>query len=280
MSNENTNKTFKIISRVLTWTLVVVTVLMTAFTIISMVVFDKNDRSLFGLKFYVVLSDSMSLSENNKDDEVHFNAGDIVLISEVEDPRALQAGDIISFVSMNDNSRGQTITHRIRQVNYTESGKVIGYTTYGTNTGKNDQAIVEPDYVIGTYTGKIPKLGSFFNFLKSTKGYIICILVPFMLLIGWVGFGTVRLLKQYKGEQRAVIEAEHQAAIDAEREQSAAIMQELQALREQLARQTGGAEAPAANTNAVQPTETEAQKPAEAESDAADRAFNKENNND
>jgi signal peptidase I len=242
MSNEKTKKVLGILSKVLTWIIVAITAFMMLFTIVSTLVFDRNDRNLFGLRFYIVLSDSMSPSENNKDDEVHFSAGDIVLIKETEDPTALQPGEIISFISLNDDNRGETVTHKIRERRLNSAGKLLGYVTYGTNTGKNDDVLVEPDYVLGTYTGKLPNVGHFFQFLKTTPGYIVCILIPFLLLILWQGIGTVRLFKQYKREQMADMEAEREK-IAQEREQSAAMMLELQALREQLAQQQG-AQAP------------------------------------
>ena len=238
MSKEQIKKILGVTSKVLTWIVVVIAVFMMIFTIISVRTFDRNDRSLFGTKFYIVQTDSMSLSEKNKNDKVHFDAGDIVLIKNVDDPYALKEGDIISFISQNSVSFNETVTHRIREVKKTEDGKVIGYVTYGTNTDTNDEAVVEPEYVLGVYKGKLPKIGHFFQFLKSTPGYIVCILVPFSLLILSQGVSAVRLFKRYKKEQMADMEAEREQIAE-ERKQSAEMMRELQALREQLAQQTG-----------------------------------------
>jgi len=251
MSKETAKRALGIASKVLTWIIIAVTVFMMVFTIFSTLTFDRNDRNLFGIRFYIVLTDSMSPSENNKDDKVHFNAGDIVLIKNVDDAKALQPGEVIAFVSQNSDSFGETITHMIREVRTSEEGNVIGYVTYGTNTGTDDEALVEPEYVLGTYAGKLPKVGHFFSFLKTTPGYIVCILVPFLLLILWQGVNVVRLFKQYKREQMADMEAER-AQLAKEREESARMMRELQALKEQLAQQT--ANAPAATTAESTPT--------------------------
>ena len=256
MSKETAKKALGIASKVLTWIIIAVTVFMMIFTIFSTLTFDRNDRNLFGIRFYIVLTDSMSPSENNKDDDVHFNAGDIVLIKNVKDAKALQPGEVIAFVSQNSDSFGETITHMIREVRTTEEGNVIGYVTYGTNTGTDDEALVEPEYVLGTYAGKLPKVGHFFSFLKTTPGYIVCILVPFLLLILWQGVNVVRLFKQYKREQMADMEAER-AQLAKEREESARMMRELQALREQLAQQTGEMETPAATATTTEQPSTE-----------------------
>jgi len=257
MSNTKAKKVLGILSKIGTGIIIAVTVFMMIFTIFSVLTFDRNDRDIFGIRFYIVQTDSMSKSENNKNDKVHFNAGDIVLIENVDNPNKLKEGDIISFISQNSDSFGETVTHRIRSRKYDfvkdeETGEevleFVGYVTYGTNTGVDDEAVVEPEYVLGKYTGKLPKVGHFFQFLKTTPGYIVCILVPFLLLILYQGVNTVRLFKRYRREQMADMQAEREQ-LAKEREESAAMMRELQALKEQLARQQSAeADASAAET--------------------------------
>jgi signal peptidase I len=248
MSNETVKKILGISAKVLSIIIIAVTVFMMVFTIFSTLTFDRNDRNLFGIRFYVVLTDSMSPSKNNKEDKVHFDAGDIVLIKNVKNKAALKEGDVIAFVSKNKPSFGETVTHKIRRVEKTDDGKIIGYTTYGTNTGVDDDVIVQPEFVIGKYAGKLPNIGHFFAFLKTTPGYIVCILVPFLLLITWQGVNTVRLFKQYRKEQMADIE-EERAQIAKEREESAAMLKELQALKEQLAKQQSENSSEKTNSN-------------------------------
>ena len=228
-----TKKIFSIISKVIAWILIVFTVFMMIFTIVTVTTVDKNDRSLFGTKFYIVQTDSMSLSENNKDMDVHFNAGDIVLIKNLNDTTKLQPGDVIAFVSMNEVSYGETVTHMIREVKTDKNGRLIGYVTFGTNTNTNDEAIVEPSYVLGQYTGKLPQVGNFFAFVKSTEGYITCILVPFLLLIIYNGVNVIILFRRYKKEQKAILDAE-KAEIEEERKKNEDMMREILALKAQL----------------------------------------------
>ena len=258
MSKGIAKKILGILSKILSWILIAVTVFMMVFTIFSVLTFDRNDRNLFGIRFYIVLSDSMSPSENNKDDKIHFNAGDIVLIKNVKNAKELQAGDVIAFISQNSDNYGETVTHMIRERRLNEDGRLLGYVTYGTNTGANDEALVEPDFVLGTYAGKLPAVGRFFQFIKTTPGYIICILIPFLLLILWQGINTVRLFKRYKKEQMADMQAERDQ-IAKEREESAAMLRELQALREQIAKQSVEAEAPVDTDTSEQPSEADAE---------------------
>ena len=62
-----TKKILNILMKVVTWLLVAFTVFMMIFTVVTVTTVDKNDRSIFGVRFYIVQTDSMSLSENNKD---------------------------------------------------------------------------------------------------------------------------------------------------------------------------------------------------------------------
>jgi len=239
--NDKTKKIVNISLKVVTWLLIAFTVFMMIFTIVTVTTVDRNDRSIFGVKFYIVQTDSMSKSENNKDMDIHFNAGDIVLIKDLSDNEKaeLKAGDVIAFLSTNSVSYGETVTHMIREVKYNDEGKIVGFVTYGTNTGTNDEKVVEPEYILGKYTGKLPGVGNFFAFVKSTPGYIVCILVPFLLLILYNGVNVIRLFRQYKKEQTAVMEAER-AEIAEERKKNEDMLRELQALKEQLEKQKGG----------------------------------------
>ena len=230
-------KILNIAFKVATWLLVAFTVFMMIFTVVTVTTVGRNDRSLFGVRFYIVQTDSMSLSENNKDLDVHFNAGDIIIVKKAKDTTALQPGDIISFMSTNSVSYGETVTHMIRKVQKNDAGKVEGYVTYGTNTGTDDEALVEPEYVLGVYGGKLPGVGRFFAFVKTTPGYIVCILVPFLLLILYNGVNVVRLFRQYKREQTEAMQAERDK-IDAERAENQRMMQELLALKAQLEQQS------------------------------------------
>ena len=270
-----TKKVMNIALKVVSWLLVAFTVFMMIFTIVTVTTVDKNDRDIFGVKFYIVRTDSMSLSENNKDMKTHFNAGDIVIIKNVSDPKALQADQIIAFMSTNSDSYGETVTHMIREVKKTDDGKVLGYVTYGTNTGVNDEALVAPEYVLGVYAGKLPGVGNFFAFVKSTPGYITCILIPFLLLILYNGVNVIRLFRKYKKEQMAEMQAEKDQ-LEAERAENQRMMQELLALKAQLEQKNGEVTPPVAPASEVIPeeaateetvtgaTETEADAPTEA----------------
>mgnify|MGYP000394687791 CR=1 FL=1 len=216
-------KALNIVKNILVWLVVVFAVLMMVFTVVSVNTFDRSDRSLFGYKAFIVLSDSMKATD--------FDAGDLVLVKEV-DPATLEEGDIIAYTSQNTSNFGETVTHKIRTLTVDENGNP-GFITYGTTTDTDDETIVTYDFVIGKYQTKLKGVGSFFQFLKTTPGYICCIFVPFALLILVQGINCIRLFKRYKSEQYSEIEAERQK-LEQERAESQKMMSELLELKKQL----------------------------------------------
>ena len=106
---------------------------------------------------------------------------------------------------------------------------------------------------LGKYVGKLPKVGHFFSFLKTTPGYIVCILVPFPILILWQGVNTVRLFVRYKKEQTEAMQAERDQ-VEAERAETQRMMAELLALKAELEKKGGGIPtSPSADTTADAP---------------------------
>lgn len=217
-------KAISIIKNILVWAVVLTAVGMMIFTIISVNTFNRNDRSLFGYKAYIVLSDSMSKTD--------FDAGDLILVKERDDYSKLDEGEIISYVSQNSFNFGEVVTHKIRKAAKDQYGNP-GYITYGTTTDTDDEKVVTYPYILGVYEKCIPKVGTFFNFLKTTPGYIICILLPFLFLIGVQGINCVKLFRKYKGEQLEEI-AQQKKELEQEREKSKEMMEELMALKKQL----------------------------------------------
>lgn len=243
-------KALNIIKNIVIWAVVIFAVLMTIFTIISVNTFNRNDRQIMGYKLYIVNSDSMSATD--------FNAGDLIMVKEV-DPRTLQEGDIISYISQDNANFGETITHKIRKKTTDARGNA-GFVTYGTTTGVDDETIVTYMYILGKYENKIPGMGYFFNFMKTPAGYVICIFVPFMLLIIYQGVKSFLLFRRYKQQQMEDMQGER-TQLAAEKEKNAQMLAELKALRAQL----GGQEAagtdgtsPAVQEDTAQPTNTTA----------------------
>lgn len=226
-------KALNIIKTAALWLMVLVAVSMMIFTVVSVNTFDRNDRDILGFRCYIVLSDSMSATD--------FDAGDLVLVKEV-DPTTLAEGDIIAYQSQNMENYGATVTHKIRAKTTDINGNP-GFITYGTTTGVDDETVVTYPFILGKYQLALPGVGTFFQFLKTPQGYIVCILIPFLLLILYQGLNCVKIFKMYKAEQMAQLQAEKDA-LEAQRKQSEDMMAQLLAMQQQMAQQNRSAAPP------------------------------------
>ena len=184
-------KRLEAVRNILSWTLTAAAAVMIIFTIVSLTAADREDRSIFGFRAFIALSDSMSATD--------FDAGDLVLVKEV-DPATLKEGDIIAYISRSSASNGETTTHKIRRLTADEDGEP-GFITYGTTTDTDDEGIVTYGDVLGVYRGHIPKVGRFLAFIKTTGGFITCILIPLFLIVLAQGISCIRLLRTYRQEK-------------------------------------------------------------------------------
>lgn len=216
-------KGLAIFKNILIWLIILSSVGMLIFTIVSLTTVNRHDRSLFGYRAFIVLSNSMQKTD--------FEAGDLVITKYVN-PRTLQAGDIISFQSTNPESYGSVVTHRIREVQTDKRGNPA-FVTYGTTNNVNDKNTVTASRVLGKYQFRLAGLGKFFQFLKTVPGYILCIFLPFLVLIILHGIAIVQNFRIYRAEQLAELRAEREQ-LEQEREASKKMMEELQSLREDL----------------------------------------------
>ena len=216
-------KILNLAKNILLWLIILGAVLMVVVTVISATAVDRNDRSFLGYQMYIVTSDSMAATD--------FDAGSLIFCKKVS-PATLKAGDIITFVSQNTGSFGEILTHKIRRLTTTGTG-IPGFITYGTTTDTNDEAVVTYDNILGKYTGKVAGLGRFFNFLKTPTGYLLCIFLPFMLIIVYEGTRFLFLLRKYRQEQMEQVQAERDK-VEKERAANEKLLEELKQLRAQL----------------------------------------------
>ncbi|MDR1628915.1 MAG: signal peptidase I [Oscillospiraceae bacterium] len=217
------NKVVSVIGTVLTTVILLFTVVVMVFTIVSVNTVGRESAGILGYRPYIVLSDSM---------RAQFAVGDIVVSKNVQNGESLQPGDIITFTSIDPANSGAVVTHKIRSV--TEYKGEKAYVTYGTTTGSDDEYPVPASKVMGVYSFTLPRMGYFFEFLKTPMGYVVVILVPFLLILLMNGIRFFKLVKQYKREKQEELDKEKQELV-AERERNEAMLQELQALKAQMA---------------------------------------------
>ena len=174
------------IKSILEWALIGLAIFIVIFTTISVAFVDQNDRSLFGLRTYICMSDSMKATD--------FAAGDLLIVAKV-DPAKLEQGDIIAYISQDQSSAGKTITHKIRNVK--KAGAESVFVTYGTTTGRNDELPVTYEQVKGKYLFHVPAIGNFLMFLRTIPGYLLFVFQPLAILLVVRVFRSLKLQKEY-----------------------------------------------------------------------------------
>lgn len=130
---------------------------------------NQNVANIFGYTPLTVQSDSMVPT---------FAAGDLIFIKKC-DPATLQEGDIICFHTIIDNEYALN-THRIESIE--SVGDARSYTTIGdNNNGITDQHVISDGDIVGKYVGHLTGFGKVMDFLSSSTGFLIVIILPMML---------------------------------------------------------------------------------------------------
>ena len=230
-------KTGTIVISVLLWVIILVAALY-AFT--TMATRDnQNVSSIMGYTPLVVKSDSMAPT---------FCAGDLIFIKKC-DTSTLKEGDIICFHTIIDNEYALN-THRIQKID--EVGDARSYTTLGDNNhGVTDTHIISDGDIVGKYVGHLKNAGKVMDFLSSSIGFLVVIVLPMLLFFIYQVYNLIMIsirlkkavavetakeeaLAQEKAAQAAAAEnkaAEDKAADEAEAAKAA--LEEAKRLREE-----------------------------------------------
>ena len=206
MKKNETKLFFERTISVFAWLSFFLAIVMAAITFFASLSGKDNGKEIFGRRMLIVEGDSMSKSEISENEEIFFSVGDLIVIETVKDTGSLKAGDVITFISQSPESMGKTVTHKIREIQYSEDGEISGFVTYGINKGKNDTVPASPDYIIGKYNFKVEGIGNLFLFLKTPRGFYLSILIPAVLLIIFFSItvgkilGKLELEKNYTDE--------------------------------------------------------------------------------
>ena len=159
----------------------------TLFSYNNMSEVDKNHNPLFNT--YVIISESMVPT---------IKINDAIVTKRVDD-YSLKIGDIITFNSNYIFYKGLTITNRIIGIQQLSDGSKV-YRTKGDNNVLPDSSLVHLDHVYGRVFFKIPKLGYIKNFVSSTGGFIISIVIPILFVILYEVFRIRKLIKLQDAE--------------------------------------------------------------------------------
>ena len=194
-------KTGTIVISVLLWVIILVAALY-AFT--TMATRDnQNVSNIMGYTPLVVKSDSMAPT---------FRAGDLIFIKKC-DTSTLKEGDVICFHTIIDNEYALN-THRIQKIE--EVGNVRSYTTLGDNNkGIADTHIISDGDIVGKYVGHLKNAGKVMDFLSSSVGFLIVIVLPMLLFFIYQVYNLIMISIRLK--KAVAVETAKEAAIAQEK---------------------------------------------------------------
>lgn len=214
MKNGNAMKTIKIVLNVLLWAFVLFAVVITVLVFAAQN--DENGVPSIGGKCIITIqSDSMKPT---------FQQGDMIIGQKMTDeekqtlkPKSdTYEGDIITF-PIEINGVPTFNTHRIIEIVTDESGNVTGYRTKGDNTKTNviaDTDVVRWERIVAKYTGtKMAGLGRFLDFLKSSTGFLVVIVIPLILFFAYELIRFIFALKTVRNKGTKQISAEEEEEI-------------------------------------------------------------------
>ena len=218
-----------IIISVLLWLVILVAALY-AFT--TMATKDnQNVANLFGYTPLVVESNSMSPT---------FKKDDLIFVKKC-DTSKLEEGDIICFHTIIDNEYALN-THRIQSI--AENGEARSYTTVGdNNNGVADQHIISDGDIVGKYVGHISGAGKLMNFLSSSTGFLLVIVLPMLIFFIYQVYNLIMISIRLK-KAVAVENAREQTEAEIALEEAKRLRDEAEAMRakaeEELKKAKGG----------------------------------------
>ncbi|MCD8152056.1 MAG: signal peptidase I [Clostridiales bacterium] len=228
------------ISMILNVIMVVAIALAVFCTYVSFVSSSGNGvPNLFGVEFFSIQTDSMYPT---------LKSGDLIVGHTIKDTSSLEVGDIITYWTVIDGERVLN-THRINQI-YDGGGYLI-FETKGDNNSDVDSLTVHESEVVGQYVSRIGGVGKVFDYLQTSTGFLIVIVIPVAAFFVYQLIQFFRVLFEYqnvknrlkyeqeRGNTEEVLEQRKRTIEEEQQKQRAAIEAEVREkiLREMLAEQ-------------------------------------------
>ncbi len=178
--------------------IIVIAFIASIFVVIANISAKNNggQANVFGYTLDSVQTDSMSGT---------FEVGALVIGKIPDKDAVLEEGQIITFY-VKENGVQYTKTHTISKVE--KYGEVYTYQTWGDNREVcpvPDDGFRTIGDVASVYQFHIPLLGGFIDFLKEPIGFILCLLLPMLVFIGWQIYKLIDIY--IKGKKQELLEA-------------------------------------------------------------------------
>ncbi len=148
--------------------------------------------SIGGIFPLIVMTDSMYPD---------IQGGDLIFCH-TEEPENIKEGDVIAFFDPAGNGTS-IVTHAVVKV--TEQNGKPAWITRGVANNANDDAVVPAENLAGVYQMRLPGVGRVVMFLQTTKGLLLCVVCPIILLVAWDIFRRRRYEKRSQADTAALL---------------------------------------------------------------------------
>lgn len=231
----------RVIGTVVNVVLVIAIVLAVLATYVSFATSKGNVPAVLGMRLYSVQTASM---------EPTLMQGDLVISKAVKDAKELKHDDIITYWTIIDGERVLN-THRIVEIS--EVSGSLAFTTKGDNNPTNDSQYVHQKDVVGKYASRIGGVGKVFDYLQTSTGFLLVVVIPVLIFLLFQLVQFFRVLFEYqnvknrikfemeRGRTEDLIAEQEQKKLSERERMEAELREKLRA--ELLAEQTKAAEA-------------------------------------
>ena len=183
----------RIVNAIVNALLVIAIALAAMCTYVSFVSTSGNGvPSLFGIRIFSIQTESMYPT---------LLPGDLIFDVGVKDPDELRTGDIITYWTVINGERVLN-THRIHEV-YDGGGFLI-FATKGDNNTIADPLTVHESEIVGKYSFRINGLGKVFDYLQTSTGFLIVIVIPVFLFFLFHLVQFFRVLFEYQNVKNRI----------------------------------------------------------------------------
>lgn len=183
----------KILSTVINVILVLAIALAAISTYVSYVSASGNGvPSVFGIRILSIQTESMYPT---------LLPGDLIFDTAVKDPADLKVGDIITYWTVINGERVLN-THTVHEI-YDGNGYLI-FGTKGDNNTAADPLTVHESEIVGKYSFRIGGLGKVFDYLQTSTGFLVVVVIPVFIFFLFYLVQFFRVLFEYQNVKNRI----------------------------------------------------------------------------
>ncbi len=148
--------------------------------------------NIFGIRIFSIQTESMYPT---------LLPGDLIFDTGVKDPADLRKEDIITYWTVINGERVLN-THRVYEI-YDGGGYLI-FSTKGDNNTSADPLTVHESEIVGKYSFRVPGVGKVFDYLQTSTGFLIVIVIPVFLFFLFHLVQFFRVLFEYQNVKNRI----------------------------------------------------------------------------